>query len=209
MLDCMWDPYHMLWNALKRGLGKARGKYWRSMLLLQTRCNVSYGPWGHHDHKYTRQDAWHRLLTGSTFQSEWFQENLAKFAFDMDLTHIPRTQKAQEALFSKVAARGKTNEEMGPLTSINRWFSILGGLEFHDSEWTLECISVQKLMEQRLRRPMNETETRLVWPNAGGGKKTPEGEVKALREANNKETINFSSNLAMCLCGSTHDISRC
>ena len=80
---------------------------------------------------------------------------------------------------------------MGPLTSINRWFSILRGLEYHDSEWTLECISVQKLMEQRLRRPMNETEARLVWPNAGGGKETPEGEIKALREANNKETIKF------------------
>ena len=69
----------------------------------------------------------------------------------MDLTHIPRTQKAHEALFSKVAAGGKANEQMGPLTSINRWFSILHGAEYHDPEWTVEFLSVQKVIEQRLK----------------------------------------------------------
>ena len=115
MLDSLWDPYHMLWNALKRGIMKACGKYWRSVLLLQTRCNVSYGPWNHHDHKYTRKDAWEELIRGATRESECFQENLAMFAFDMELQTLPRSVQDEEALFQKIVARAKACKQMGPL----------------------------------------------------------------------------------------------
>ena len=105
LLEGLWDPYHMLWNSLKRGIAKAKGKYWRSMLLLQTRCNVSYGPWHHHEHKWTRRVAIEQLIEGSTYMSAWFQDNLPKIAFDLGLTALPRKPEDQCRLYERLVGK--------------------------------------------------------------------------------------------------------
>ena len=188
LLEGLWDPYHMLWNSLKRGMTKAKGKYWRSMLLLQTRCNVSYGPWNHHEHKHTRRVAIERLIEGSTYMSAWFQDSLPKIAFDLGLTALPRKPEDQCSLYEQYVGKIKACLHMGPLTSCNRWFSIVKGIEFHDGEWTVERVSVQKYIEASLKRRLTEAETHLIWPTADP-KKNAAAEVKQLRDQNENKDV--------------------
>ena len=129
------------------------------------------------------------MVKTSTFMSEWFQDNLPKFAFDLGLSALPRCPEEQEKFYQRFIGRSKACELMGPEVSANRWFSIVKGIEFHDAEWTLERLSVKRFVEKRLRRPLREDETHLIWPTADP-KKNAAAQIKQLRDqSGNKDSL--------------------
>jgi hypothetical protein len=195
LLEAIYDPYHLLWNALKRGIGKTIGKYWRSMILLHTRCNINLGPWRSRENRTKREDALRYLAETSSPRSAWFQDNLQEFAFDVGLPSAPRSEEEQQTLYRALIGKSVAITQVGKETSLNRWFSITRGIQIHDPEWTLERETAIHDTEAKLRRKLTEEETRLIWPTKDP-KKNDAAAVKQLRAApGNQDRVGYTTHM--------------
>jgi len=176
-----WDLYHLLWNAVKRGVRGARGRYERSLLLLQVRCNYAFGPWGEGGNKYTRATTFNHLFSNSSPSSDWFERGTPQISFDLGVPR-PRSDDACRELFQTAAvAAAKSHDQKGPEACMGRWFSIVPSLDFHDPHWTVATEATALYIQRCLKKPLTEADFHLVDP-AGPPAKNARAEVKSLRE---------------------------
>jgi len=181
LFEAGWDPMHMFWNAAKRGLKHAKGRYWRSLLLLQVRCNYAYGPWGSGDNKYTRAAAMELLREQSTHKSDWFETNLQQICFDMRVD-LPHGDEQIRTLFlNTVGAASENMERKGPHTSLGHWWSHVISLDKHDTTWTISKEAIAAFVQRRLRIRLEDADFHLITPGADT-QKNDAAEVKSLRD---------------------------